>query len=72
MPLKKEEQAGAPGGPGQPEEDPSAVTLKGREHLNPHTWAVWYRWAITGLAGLLVLNASALAADPFIPPPLSY
>ncbi|GAA6039859.1 hypothetical protein JCM8097_006766 [Rhodosporidiobolus ruineniae] len=46
------------------EEDPFAVTLKGREHLNPHTWAVWYRWAITGLAGLLVLNATFASSAP--------
>lgn len=37
---------------------PFLVTIKGRESLNPHTWSVGYRWAITGLAGLLVLNAS--------------
>lgn len=40
------------------EEDPFLVTLKGREKLNPHTWNQTYRWFLTGLAGLFVLNAT--------------
>ncbi|GAA5901619.1 hypothetical protein JCM6882_006025 [Rhodosporidiobolus microsporus] len=69
-PPSKEEKGGAPakGGPpggGPPaQEDPFLVTLKGREHLNPHTWAVWYRWAITAGAGLLVLNATFASSAP--------
>lgn len=43
-------------------EDEFLVSLKGREHLNPHTWNTTYRWALTGFAGLLVLNASESAA----------
>lgn len=27
-------------------EDPFLVTLKGREHLNPHTWGEGYRWYV--------------------------
>lgn len=46
------------------EKDPFLVTLEGREHLNPHTWPVWYRWWLTGFGGLLVLNASECETDP--------
>ncbi|TNY21912.1 major facilitator superfamily domain-containing protein [Rhodotorula diobovata] len=60
------QSGGASKGPSSPkeEEDPFLVTIKGRESLNPHTWAVWYRWAITGLAGLLVLNATFASSAP--------
>ncbi|GAA6055076.1 hypothetical protein JCM3770_001784 [Rhodotorula araucariae] len=51
-------------GPSKQEDDPFLVTLKGRESLNPHTWAVWYRWSITALAGLLVLNATFASSAP--------
>ncbi|GAA5924642.1 hypothetical protein JCM3775_005432 [Rhodotorula graminis] len=53
-------------GPAPPkqEDDPFLVTIKGRESLNPHTWSVAYRWAITGLAGLLVLNATFASSAP--------
>mgnify|MGYP001590630148 FL=1 len=44
-----------------PLEDEFLVTLKGREHLSPHSWGVKYRWFLTGFAGLLVLNASAFS-----------
>ncbi|GAA6036911.1 hypothetical protein NBRC10512_001275 [Rhodotorula toruloides] len=44
--------------------DPFLVTLKGREHLSPHTWSVWYRWALTALAGFLVLNATFASSAP--------
>lgn len=44
--------------PPSQEVDEFLVTLKGREHLNPHTWRVNYRWFLTAFAGLLVLNAS--------------
>ncbi|GAA6014046.1 hypothetical protein JCM10207_000218 [Rhodosporidiobolus poonsookiae] len=63
VPPKPEGGKGA-GAPPEKEEDPFLVTLKGREHLNPHTWAVMYRWAITGLAGLLVLNATFASSAP--------
>lgn len=39
-------------------DDPFLVTLKSHPDINPHTWSVWYRWFLTGLAGFLVLNAS--------------
>ncbi|KAK4049005.1 hypothetical protein OIV83_004366 [Microbotryomycetes sp. JL201] len=48
----------------QQPEDPYLVTIKGREHLNPHTWSVAYRWFLTGLAGLLVLNATFASSAP--------
>ncbi|GAA5830889.1 hypothetical protein JCM11251_001112 [Rhodosporidiobolus azoricus] len=63
--ANKGSKSGAPGGgPPAEEEDPFLVTLKGRDHLNPHTWAVWYRWALTGVAGLLVLNATFASSAP--------
>jgi hypothetical protein len=40
------------------------VTLEGREHLNPHTWKSSYRWFITGLMGLFVLNATFASSGP--------
>ncbi|GAA5963648.1 hypothetical protein JCM3765_003529 [Sporobolomyces pararoseus] len=46
------------------EKDPFLVTIEGREHLNPHTWPVWYRWWLTGFAGLLVLNATFASSAP--------
>ncbi|GAA5994745.1 hypothetical protein JCM5350_005659 [Sporobolomyces pararoseus] len=46
------------------EKDPFLVTLEGREHLNPHTWPVWYRWWLTGFGGLLVLNATFASSAP--------
>ena len=52
--LEKQEKTGPP----KEEKDPYLVTLEGRPHLNPHTWNSTYRWALTGFAGLLVLNAS--------------
>ncbi|BGP39645.1 hypothetical protein JCM10450v2_003616 [Rhodotorula kratochvilovae] len=58
-----QEEVKAPAPPKQ-EEDPFLVTIKGRESLNPHTWAVWYRWCITALAGLLVLNATFASSAP--------
>ncbi|KDE08728.1 hypothetical protein MVLG_01183 [Microbotryum lychnidis-dioicae p1A1 Lamole] len=46
------------------DEDEFLVTLKGREHLNPHTWSEVYRWCITAFAGLLVLNATFASSAP--------
>lgn len=43
---------------GESEVDPFLVTLRGREHLDPKTWGVGYRWFLTVFAGLLVLNCS--------------
>lgn len=40
------------------------VKLEGREHLNPHTWNSKYRWFITGLMGLFVLNATFASSGP--------
>ncbi|GAA5912849.1 uncharacterized protein JCM6883_004852 [Sporobolomyces salmoneus] len=48
----------------EPPKDPFLVTLEGRDHLNPHTWPVWYRWFLTGFAGLLVLNATFASSAP--------
>ncbi|SGZ28544.1 BQ5605_C027g10369 [Microbotryum silenes-dioicae] len=45
-------------------DDPFLVTLKGREHLDPHTWSEPWRWVITGFAGLLVLNAAFASSAP--------
>ncbi|KAK4703929.1 hypothetical protein P7C70_g2283, partial [Phenoliferia sp. Uapishka_3] len=44
--------------------DEFLVTLKGREHLSPHLWTVFYRWFLTGFAGLLVLNATFASSAP--------
>lgn len=44
--------------------DEFLVTLKGREHLNPHTWGENYRWGLTLFGGLLVLNASFASSAP--------
>ncbi|GAA5943153.1 MFS transporter [Sporobolomyces koalae] len=56
------------------EDDPFLVTLEGREHLNPHTWPVWYRWWLTAFAGLLVLNATFASSAPsnLIPSIITY
>jgi multidrug resistance protein len=40
------------------------VTLKGRDQLNPHNWGVTYRWFLTGLVGLFVLNATFASSGP--------
>ncbi|GAA5968906.1 hypothetical protein JCM11641_000774 [Rhodosporidiobolus odoratus] len=60
---KGQSKGAAPAQP-QEDEDPFLVTLKGREHLNPHTWSVWYRWWLTAFAGLLVLNATFASSAP--------
>ncbi|GAA6025071.1 hypothetical protein JCM11491_006062 [Sporobolomyces phaffii] len=61
---KGSEKENAPRGDKKDENDPFLVTLEGREHLNPHSWPVWYRWWLTGLAGLLVLNATFASSAP--------
>lgn len=49
----------------KPEEiDEFLVTLKGREHLNPHTWGTNYRWFLTMFAALLALNATFASSAP--------
>ncbi|BGP15715.1 hypothetical protein JCM10213v2_003704 [Rhodosporidiobolus nylandii] len=64
VPPKQETPAKGGPPPQQGDEDPFLVTMKGREHLNPHTWSVWYRWWLTGFAGLLVLNATFASSAP--------
>ncbi|ORY88065.1 major facilitator superfamily domain-containing protein [Leucosporidium creatinivorum] len=59
---KSEKQEAA--APAPAPEDEFLVTLKGREQLNPHTWNTTYRWALTGFAGLLVLNATFASSAP--------
>lgn len=56
------------------EKDPFLVTLDGRQHLNPHTWNETYRWFLTGLAGLFVLNATFASSGPsqLIPSIITY
>lgn len=51
--------AGAPSAEDEKKADPFLVTLEGRQHLNPHTWSVPYRWFLTVFTGVLVLNCSA-------------
>lgn len=46
------------------QEDPFLVTLKGREHINPHTWNSTYRWFLTALGGVFVLNATFASSAP--------
>ncbi|GAA5837887.1 hypothetical protein JCM5353_006454 [Sporobolomyces roseus] len=63
--IKEEDKSPHPSGKEQEEEkDPFLVTLEGREHLNPHTWPVWYRWWLTAFAGVLVLNATFASSAP--------
>lgn len=56
------------------EKNPFLVTLEGRQHLNPHTWKESYRWFLTGLAGLFVLNATFASSGPsqLIPSIITY
>lgn len=55
---KAKDAKSAPGGAPPAHDDEFLVTLKGREHLDPHSWSVNYRWFLTALSGSLVLNAS--------------
>lgn len=50
------------------------VSLDGRGHLNPHNWSVAYRWFVTGLMGLFVLNATFASSGPsqLIPSIITY
>jgi multidrug resistance protein len=52
------------GPPAPAEDDPFLVTLKGREHINPHTWNPAYRWFLTALGGVFVLNATFASSAP--------
>lgn len=56
--MKEDNASTSPENEKKEEKDPYLVTLEGRDHLNPHTWPVWYRWWLTAFAGILVLNAS--------------
>ena len=62
----KRESGGPPGKPGAPaqEDDPFLVTIKGREHLHPHSWGSKYRWFLTCFGGLMVLNATFASTGP--------
>lgn len=60
----EEAQEEAAEGENGKEHDPFLVTLKGREHLNPHTWNPKYRWFLTGLGGLFVLNSTFASSGP--------
>lgn len=44
--------------------DPFLVTLKGRESINPHTWKASYRWFLTLLGGIFVLNGTQFESLP--------
>lgn len=56
------------------QKDAFLVTLEGRQHLNPHTWNENYRWFLTALAGLFVLNATFASSGPsqLIPSIITY
>lgn len=53
-------EAGTP--PPEKVEDPFFVTIKGREHLSSQSWSKRYRWWLTALSGMLVLNASKFSS----------
>ncbi|WVR09419.1 hypothetical protein IAU60_006486 [Kwoniella sp. DSM 27419] len=44
--------------------DPWAVTFQPGESINPKNWGVLYRWFLTGIAGLLVLNSTFASSAP--------
>ncbi|KAM0749464.1 MFS general substrate transporter [Meredithblackwellia eburnea MCA 4105] len=51
--------------PPHQEKDEFLVTLEGRDpQLNPHNWKESYRWFLTALGGLLVLNATFASSAP--------
>ncbi|KAK4705363.1 hypothetical protein P7C70_g842, partial [Phenoliferia sp. Uapishka_3] len=50
--------------PPSPVVDEFLVTLKGREHISAQSWSAKYRWFITALSGLLVLNATFASSAP--------
>ncbi|OCF32686.1 polyamine transporter 1 [Kwoniella heveanensis BCC8398] len=44
--------------------DPWAVTFEPGDRANPKNWGVLYRWCLTGIAGLLVLNSTFASSSP--------
>ncbi|WVQ79707.1 hypothetical protein IAT38_001807 [Cryptococcus sp. DSM 104549] len=44
--------------------DPWVVTFEPGESANPKNWGVGYRWFLTSLAGLLVLNSTFASSSP--------
>ncbi|KAK8854610.1 hypothetical protein IAR55_003349 [Kwoniella newhampshirensis] len=44
--------------------DPWAVKFEPGEKTNPKNWGVGYRWFLTGIAGLLVLNSTFSSSAP--------
>ncbi|WWC90577.1 uncharacterized protein L201_005513 [Kwoniella dendrophila CBS 6074] len=44
--------------------DPWAVKFEEGEKINPKNWGVGYRWGLTGIAGLLVLNSTFASSSP--------
>ncbi|WWC63519.1 uncharacterized protein I303_106122 [Kwoniella dejecticola CBS 10117] len=44
--------------------DPWAVKFEPGEKINPKNWGVTYRWGLTGIAGLLVLNSTFASSSP--------
>ncbi|WVW85397.1 hypothetical protein I302_107435 [Kwoniella bestiolae CBS 10118] len=44
--------------------DPWAVKFEPGEKINPKNWGVLYRWGLTGIAGLLVLNSTFASSSP--------
>ncbi|OWZ29802.1 polyamine transporter 1 [Cryptococcus neoformans AD2-60a] len=44
--------------------DPWAVSFEPGESINPKNWGVGYRWFLTTIAGLLVLNSTFASSSP--------
>ncbi|KIR41788.1 polyamine transporter 1 [Cryptococcus deuterogattii 99/473] len=44
--------------------DPWSVSFEPGESINPKNWGVGYRWFLTSLAGLLVLNSTFASSAP--------
>lgn len=44
--------------------DPWSVRFEPGESANPKNWGVTYRWFLTGIAGLLVLNSTFASSAP--------
>ncbi|KAI5477609.1 hypothetical protein MNV49_006096 [Pseudohyphozyma bogoriensis] len=62
--AEKNNKMDGPAPPPAPE-DEFLVVMKGREaELSPHHWKTSYRWALTCLAGLFVLNATFASSAP--------
>ncbi|WRT68612.1 uncharacterized protein IL334_005590 [Kwoniella shivajii] len=44
--------------------DPWSVQFEPGDKANPKNWGVLYRWVLTGIAGLLVLNSTFASSSP--------